>query len=379
MHGQGCAVAVSGGGDSVALLHLMVACGVKPHVLHFNHNWRPEAVQEAAFVEALAARYGLPFSAETWQNPITDEKAAREARYRFMLRTCQALGIHQLFIGHTLDDQAETFYMRLQRGSGVSGLAGMAANSTRGSISLMRPMLGISRAELRHWLAARGHHWHDDPSNTDNSFMRVRLRYSLAAMEAQRVGLSKRQIAQVCQAFGRLDALVEKLADRAAYQYLYVHPAGYAHLKAGWLNLPVEVAQRLVARALQGAGQGGLMPRLNKRLHLIDMFKNNVQKTTLGKCTFTLTGAGGVVVCPLQAPAWAFETRPEWAGFGLVKMADLPAKKRALACAGQGLSKAFSHALPVVVGAGGQPVAWPRVGRFENDVSDRTFSLHASG
>ena len=152
-------LAVSGGGDSVALLHLAVACGLQPAVVTVNHGLRAEAASEAAQVAGVAAALGLSHETLLWQgwdHTGNLQDAARKARRRLISAWALQNNIASVALGHTQNDIAETFLMRLQRGAGVDGLAKMAGHWSEGGILWQRPLLGFTRNDLRLWLQAQG-------------------------------------------------------------------------------------------------------------------------------------------------------------------------------------------------------------------------------
>jgi tRNA(Ile)-lysidine synthase len=182
-HGEGVAVAVSGGADSLALLHALRTLagprGWRLGVLTVDHGLRPASAQDAAFVAAEADRLGLPprllrlapeeLDRHRHQGP---EGAARAARYAALLAAADQDGWDWLATGHTQDDQAETVLLQLLRGAGPDGLAGMAVRSGR----LLRPLLGVRREETRACCAALGVRWREDPTNQDQRFLRNAVR-----------------------------------------------------------------------------------------------------------------------------------------------------------------------------------------------------------
>ena len=191
-------LAVSGGGDSMALLHLAVACGLQPAVVTVNHGLRAEAASEAAQVEAVAAALGLSHETLLWQgwdHTGNLQDAARKARRRLIAAWAVQNNIASVALGHTQNDIAETFLMRLQRGAGVDGLAKMAGHWSEGGILWQRPLLGFTRNDLRLWLQAQGLTWVEDPSNDNPRFDRVRARKALAHL--QPLGLTPTHLAQV--------------------------------------------------------------------------------------------------------------------------------------------------------------------------------------
>jgi tRNA(Ile)-lysidine synthase len=185
--GDAVLVGVSGGPDSVALLQALVdrsaALRLDLAVAHLNHGLRPEADQEAEFVAQLAQRWGLPFFLEKadvrayrMRHHLSLEDAGRRLRLSFFRRLLERHGYEKIALGHQRDDQAETLLMRLLRGSGQLGLAGIPAAAAG---RIIRPLLQASRAQITAYLDARGLSAVEDRSNTDKAFLRNRIRSRL--------------------------------------------------------------------------------------------------------------------------------------------------------------------------------------------------------
>ena len=168
-------VAVSGGADSVCLLHALHRLGWPVHVLHVNHGLRGlESEADERFVAALAVSMGAPFeSCPGGLGRGNLEAAARERRLEYFRTARVRLGLAVVATGHTRTDQAETVLFRAMRGSGPGGLAGVLPVTREG---LVRPLLGVSREAVRAWLAEEGLIWREDSSNEDRRFARNRLR-----------------------------------------------------------------------------------------------------------------------------------------------------------------------------------------------------------
>ena len=200
------AIAVSGGSDSTALLHLVrewrsnEGAHVRLVSLTVDHGLRAGSAQEAAKVAADCARWGIAHHTLHWmgEKPQTGIQAkAREARYDLLTRWCRAHGFAVLLTAHTADDQAETVLMRSRRTQTPASLAGIWPERDWNGTKVMRPLLSVRRQALRQFLAMRGIGWSEDPSNTNERFERVRVRRILAtanvpglalqALEAQRV------------------------------------------------------------------------------------------------------------------------------------------------------------------------------------------------
>ncbi len=186
--------AVSGGSDSVALVHLLRALADAGELslaglAHFNHQLRPSADADERFAAGVAASLGLPFtsdradvSALALREHRSVEDAARTARHAFFERVRAAAGADAVALGHTRDDQAETVLLRLMRGAGPRGLAGMHPRNG----AVIRPLLGCTRAELRAWLAERQLPFVEDETNQDVGIPRNRVRAELLPLLAAR-------------------------------------------------------------------------------------------------------------------------------------------------------------------------------------------------
>jgi tRNA(Ile)-lysidine synthase len=184
--GEGLALAVSGGADSLALLHaartLAGPRGWRLAVVTVDHGLRPGSAADAAFAADHAKALGLPARLVTLDpadlaghRAAGPEGAARAARYQALEHAAGQLGCAFLATGHTLDDQAETVLLQLLRGTGPDGLAGMPVRAGR----LLRPLLGVRRAETRACCAAVGVAWREDPSNADQRLLRNAVRHRL--------------------------------------------------------------------------------------------------------------------------------------------------------------------------------------------------------
>jgi tRNA(Ile)-lysidine synthase len=286
--GDGLAAAVSGGADSLALLHAMRTLagprGWRLAVVTVDHGLRSGSAADAAFVVDHAKALGLPARLETLtaadlepHRRAGQEGAARAARYRALWRAAAELGCDWLATGHTLDDQAETVLLQLLRGAGPEGLAGMPVRSGR----LLRPLLGVRRAETRDCCAAVGVDWREDPTNQEPGPLRNRVRQRLLPLlEELRPGAAvtlARAAALAADERDWLDplvaaALAATTADAAALAATRVdasptaarreapagpgrEPPGPVALDAGALAaLPVALARRVVRAAARQAG-----------------------------------------------------------------------------------------------------------------------------
>jgi len=199
-------VALSGGGDSLALFHAALELAPKRGwelaALHVHHHLRPEAEREAEGVQRLVEAVGVPFirldlDPQSFTGNLHD--AAREARYRALETAAAERHLEIVLTAHTLDDQAETLLQRLMRGTGPYGLIGI--RERRGLFG--RPWLAVAREELRTYLRQKGVNWFEDASNCDAKYTRTRIRHELLPLMAE-IGGPK-----VPVALGRLARLAE--------------------------------------------------------------------------------------------------------------------------------------------------------------------------
>jgi tRNA(Ile)-lysidine synthase len=269
-------LAVSGGGDSMAMLHLAApwarVMGLDLRVATVDHRLRPESGAEAAMVARACADLGLPHTILTWDGWDGQgnlQAAARAARHDLLNRWRGDLR-HILF-GHTLDDQAETVLMRLARGSGVEGLAGMAAcqgMSGHGPLAsgdraepdwqVLRPLLGTTRAELRHYAKVLHIPYVDDPSNDDDRFDRVKARHALTALAP--LGLTAQTLAETANRMARAKTALDARARDAASCVL-ASRYDVQFDRSGFDALERDTQLRLLARALQSVATNPYRPR----------------------------------------------------------------------------------------------------------------------
>jgi tRNA(Ile)-lysidine synthase len=269
------AAAVSGGADSLALAVLLQdwvrPLGGRITALTVDHGLRSEAAAEARFVARTLKPLGLGQQTLRWRGvkPEANISAiARRARYELMSRCCARRGLLHLFLGHHLDDQAETFLLRLGRGSGLDGLAAMAPIVELPALRLLRPLLGLPKARLEATLRARGLNWVEDPTNRDPAQARVRLRHLLP--EIAREGLTAARLAATARHLGRARAAFEHELARLLVRTVYLDPAGFAWLDPEPLvAAPAELGLRALARVLTTLGGAEYGPRLEslERLH----------------------------------------------------------------------------------------------------------------
>jgi tRNA(Ile)-lysidine synthetase-like protein len=182
-------IGVSGGVDSIALLHALVKAGRKPVVLHFDHGWRKESGDDARFVRELANQLGLKYVGGKMRSKAKPhrETEARTARYAFFAKTAKKLGIADLVLAHHADDQVETFLMQLLRGSGAAG-RGMDPVSHRDGLLLHRPWLGVWKKEIAAYAKKHRLKWRDDSTNADTRHRRNLIRRKILPYLQKQIG-----------------------------------------------------------------------------------------------------------------------------------------------------------------------------------------------
>jgi tRNA(Ile)-lysidine synthase len=284
-------LAISGGPDSTALLLLAArwrrARQVGPDLLAVtvDHGLRRGSAREADTVKRLAGKLGVGHETVRWtgKKPATRiQEKARAARYRALAEAAARIGAPAVVTAHTLDDQAETVLLRLCRGSGLAGLAGMSGvarlpildrahgvgprrkgkdgkkQTPQKPLVLVRPFLGVLKARLLATLDAAGITYADDPSNRDPRFTRARLRQMMPALAAE--GLDAARLALLSRRAARAEAALEATVD-AALQRLAMARDGGAGVIAldarGVATLPAEIMLRLLGNAIGQVGGEG--------------------------------------------------------------------------------------------------------------------------
>jgi tRNA(Ile)-lysidine synthase len=265
-------VALSGGADSVALAYLLreLEAGGELRlagIAHFNHQLRGgEADADEAFCGAVAEDLGVPFEAGRADVRAAARAAgrsvedmARELRYAFLEEAAARLGADTIAVAHTLDDQAETFLLRLMRGAGPRGLAGIRPKAGR----VVRPLIDVRRAELREYLAARGLPFREDATNADLSIPRNRVRHQLipylqAHFSPAIAGILAREAAIARDDEARLSVEAIDLARSIVLQTSGPHERGaVVRIEAAALtSLPAALAARVARLALEQGAPG---------------------------------------------------------------------------------------------------------------------------
>ncbi len=257
------AVAVSGGPDSTALLHVADLWSRRRStpllILTVDHGLRAEAAAEAAAVQALARRLGHSHRTLRWTGPKPAtglQAAARAARLRLMAEACHAAGADTLLLAHHRDDQAETVLHRIDRATGPAGLAGMASTAAWHGIHLARPFLGIAKRRLIATCRAAGMGYAEDPSNADLRYTRGQFRRLRPALDE--VGLTVDRLTRLADAMGVARAALETAARDLLERDATILPCGTVRLdRAAFAAGPPALTATLLTAVLRISGGGG--------------------------------------------------------------------------------------------------------------------------
>ena len=331
-------VAVSGGADSMALMHLLHDWvtwrqGRAPGlvVATVDHGLRAESDREAQWIGQQARALGLPHVTLPWlgDKPRTGiQQAARAVRQGLLIAQARQSGCDAVLLAHTKDDQAETVLMRLARGSGADGLAAMQPVTVMDGVPMIRPLLGVPKARLMATLRARGAAWIEDPSNSEGRFERVRLRGAGQAREA--LGLSKAALAATARRLSRARQALDQAAAAFLMEHAHHNEGAFCRIAfAPFRALPEEIALRVLRRAVSAHGGQAEAPRLVRLEALLARLRR---------------GSGAGLTAPLAATLGGCHVT---AGEGALDVIREPGRL----------------GLPEVEARPGEPIAWDR--RFQ--------------
>jgi tRNA(Ile)-lysidine synthase len=358
------AVAVSGGADSLALALLADAWarrrGGRITALTVDHGLRPEAATEARQVARWLRAAGIAHRTLRWSPPkgarANIQAKAREARYALLTGWCRDHGAEGLLVAHHQEDQAETFLLRLARGSGLDGLAAMAPVAVRDGVRLLRPLLAAPKAALVAFLKRRKQPWVEDPSNRDSAYARVRLRALLPMLAAE--GLTAERLAETAARLGQARAALADACADLLTRAADANDAGYVTLDvAAFARAPREVALRALARLLVVFGGEDYTPRYERLCRLADeLFAGLPSGRTLAGCRILPQGAGKALILREArglAPALAVGRAPvTWDGrFTIVARHARPRGSResvTIGALGEADGRALHKAVPAL-------------------------------
>jgi len=263
-------VAVSGGADSVALLHALLALQpvwrLSLYLAHLDHGLRPESAADAAFVRELGRRWRVPTTVE--RRPVRArcaregwslEDGARRIRYQFLLETAHRYSAERVALAHTADDQAETVLMRLVRGTGLMGLCAIpVARPLADGVTVVRPLLALWRRDVVAYLQAEGLAYREDATNADGRFARNRIRHELLPLLERDYNPN-------------IKGALTQLAETSRWDYAYLQEAAgrqWRRVAKERANRPGEVSIALAALLRQPkALQRQVVRRAIQRVH----------------------------------------------------------------------------------------------------------------
>lgn len=295
------AVACSGGPDSLALAHMLKEGYATPertlHIISVDHALRADSQAEQASLSCIAQFWNyVKFKSLTWDHEENVDsrvqEEARAARYTLMAQYCKAEGINHLFLGHHMDDQAETFLFRLAKGSGLDGLGGMKPVQTYNeSLSLCRPFLELPKADLISYCEEYNLPYISDPSNENTDFARVRLRESRAVLEGE--GLSSKRLSVTATRLQKsrtaLDWSIEQLIEKAL-SYKDSRRIEYN------LELLIDVPEDLMTRlVLKGITELGAEKHYGPRLEKVESLSQDLIKAIQNRADFRKRTLAGVI------------------------------------------------------------------------------------
>lgn len=284
------AVGVSGGSDSVALLVLLDDWRRRQGwngdlvALTVDHGLRPESAGEAAYVSEICQKAQIPHDTLVWPGPKPTsniQSEARDARMQLMADRMRGLGMVTLVLGHHQDDQVETFYDRLTRGSGVYGLGAMSSDHEHEvlGIRILRPLLSTQKVRLTATLVERGVDWCRDPSNFDEKYKRVRLR-RIAGLLAEE-GLDPDRVVKTAARMRRASDALMIWLDRIWAESVEEHVAGPVRIShAAFAALPLEMRLKLLAQMVHRVTAQQVPARLSK-LEVLEVALTNKSRVKL--------------------------------------------------------------------------------------------------
>lgn len=289
------AIAVSGGSDSVALALLLKAAGYAISALHVDHGLRAESKHEAYQVCAWMKEHHIPCYVLRVREDLKTQRnlmaAARAARYDLMTQWCHAHSVSHLCTAHHRGDQAETFLMRLGRGSGIDGLSAMRQCSTYNGITVVRPLLEAGKDDIQAYLNAVGQKWIEDPTNINQFYTRNRLRALLPAL--QKEGITEKRIMQATNHLARANDCLTMLSTQWITTHAVMGENGAILLPINAFELLHEELALRVMRSLLRQVSDGIMDeiRFDSLNALVGDMRSGIstfRKRTLHHCIISM-------------------------------------------------------------------------------------------
>jgi len=285
-------VGVSGGSDSLALVLMLndelSSLGYKIIALTVNHGLRPSAQEEANYVAKIMQEHNIEHHILCWEGkkPTTGvEEAARNARYELIGNWCKDNNVKFLMTAHHLYDQAETFFMRIERGSGLDGLCGMKEVFKRKYFTILRPLLNTNPKVMKDYLNDKNIKWVEDESNFSTDLLRVRIRQFLPEFE-KKTGINALKIVSTMNILQNsqnyFNNEVSKILNTVFSSY--EEKAFWCEL-TDFFNFEQEIKFRILKAILKIVGKKDYAPQADKILNLIEKINNpEFKASTLGDC-----------------------------------------------------------------------------------------------
>ncbi|MFK7753474.1 MAG: tRNA lysidine(34) synthetase TilS [Sedimentitalea sp.] len=356
-------VAVSGGGDSVALLHILSRCFepgtvevIAATVDHGLRDTKQELAQVRDFAESLNIQHTV-LRWRGWQGAGNLQNEARKARYELLADWAKSQDLCLLALGHTTDDQAETVLMRLARSSGVDGIAAMQPRRTQFGMTFVRPVMGLGRDELRAYLQRNNLDWSEDPSNHDMRFDRIKARRAMGVL--QDMGITAQTLTDVAHNMSKARQALEWYSFLAARDVASINGGDVCIDVRQFRILPEEIARRVLVRAVQWIGGHDYPPRRGA----VDIALRAVRggtSSTLGGCRIVFHNQHAWICREYQAvrgeissPGDTWDTR--WRIHGHVAVGD---EVRAVGRAGLGQCEDWRATGRPQAGLVASPAVW---------------------
>jgi len=292
-------IAVSGGGDSLALMTLLVNWKhpeMSLEAVSIDHGLRPEAADECARAAALASSLDIihktiRLDPGGWTGNL--QAAARKFRYESIANWASERGIGTVALGHTRTDQAETVLMNLARGSGVNGLSAMPAVKHRHGVKWVRPLLELGRSELREYLVSRSIGWDDDPSNDENAYLRIRVRNFL--LGSNDLGLTEECLSLTARHMQNARTVIDRLTAEAISSLVTLNGIGEYRIDHGFSDLDEVIRFRLLGRLVKHVSGECYHRRFRALSNCLDAYDSD-GISTIGGCLLLAADNGMIIV-----------------------------------------------------------------------------------
>lgn len=331
------AVGVSGGADSLALVLLLkeLLPQTKLVALTVDHQLRPSSLQEATYVAKVMANHDIEHHILTWEGnkPQTGiEEQARIARYDLLCHWCGSHQIEYLAVAHHLLDQAETFLMRLERGSGLYGLSSMQEISEKNGIKILRPLLAVHPQDLKQYLKGKNISWVEDESNQCLDFLRVKMRHFLPILE-EATGITPDRLYLAAENLQRTRRFIEQHVAQIIQEKVHFWGnCGASFDVAEFMSWHPELKFYIFADLIERITQNPYIPEASSLNNLL----KEVEQPAFGGATL-----GGIYFCKSDLRVWlikenrdidTFFTEEAWENYAKrtpsVRGIKVPAKLR---------------------------------------------------